>query len=160
MQRNGLRDGFLQIFVHGAVAGVERVRFRRERQIHRRLRQRQVALGRPDEIERLLGGERHRQRAGLGQADIFAGHAHHAPREVERVFARFEHARQPIERRVGIGIAHRFVQRGNEVEMLLAGSCRRAAAFSAARLRGAPRRARAGRPAPGSVPSTSASSVL
>jgi len=38
-----------------------------------------------------------------------------------RGLAGFEHAREPVERGVGIGVADGFVERGDEVEMLLAG---------------------------------------
>src|SRR5208337_2971711 len=41
--------------------------------------------------------------------------------EVEAIFATFDHADEPIESGVGIGIAHGFVERGDEVVVLLAG---------------------------------------
>ena len=59
-----------------------------------RLRQREFTLGR---AQTLIG--RHRfvadhQRRGIGKADILAGHAHHAPREKERIFAALQHPRR------------------------------------------------------------------
>ena len=47
-------------------------------------------------------------------ADLAAG-------QKARVFAAFKHAGKPVKRRVGIASAHRFVQGGNQVVMLLAG---------------------------------------
>src|SRR2546426_12017871 len=44
-----------------------------------------------------------------------------SPREVERVLAPREHARQPVERALDVRAAHRFVEGGDEIEMLLAG---------------------------------------
>src|SRR5437016_14307959 len=79
-----------------------------------------MTFGRAEEIEGVLGGERDGESAGFGEADVFAGHADYAAREIERVFAGFEHAREPVESGVGIGIADRFVQCGDEVVMFLA----------------------------------------
>ena len=80
-----------------------------------------MAFRRAEEIESVLRGEGDGERGRFGEADVFAGHAHHAAREVERVFAGFEHAREPVEGRVGIGVAHGLVQRGDEVVVLFAG---------------------------------------
>jgi hypothetical protein len=60
------------------------------------LRERQVPFGRAEEIEGVFGRERDGERARFGEADIFAGHAHHAAREIKWVFSRFEHAREPV----------------------------------------------------------------
>ena len=53
--------------------------------------------------------------ARIGQADVFPGHADDAPRQVTRVGAAVEHARQPVERGIRVRAAHRFVQRRNLV---------------------------------------------
>src|SRR6266702_8156873 len=74
-----------------------------------------------EKIKRVFGSKGDSERAGIGEADVFTGHAHHAPREIERIFSGFEHAREPVESSVWIGIADRFVQGGDEVVMLLAG---------------------------------------
>ena len=55
---------------------------------------------------------------GSASSDVFHGHPHDAPRDVERVFARFEHPPEPVERRVGIAVAHRLVERGDQVVVL------------------------------------------
>ena len=60
------------------------------------------------------------QRARVGQANIFAGHAHQAARQVAWFRAAIEHAHHPVQRGVGVGTAHAFVQGGNRVVELLA----------------------------------------
>ena len=52
--------------------------------------------------------------------DVFGGEAHQAPRHVERILARLQHAGQPVEAGVGVGVADRLVQRADDVEVLLA----------------------------------------
>ncbi len=121
MERDGIGFGFANVFENRAVAGIERVGFWCKRKIDGGLREGQVTFRRAEEIESVLGGESDGKSAGFGKADIFAGHAHHAAGKVERVFSRFEHAGEPIESGVGIGIADRFVQRGDEIEMFFAG---------------------------------------
>src|SRR5579872_3102620 len=79
-----------------------------------------MAFWRAEKIECI-----HRRKSDLkcgriSEADVFAGHANETAREIERVFSGFEHAREPVESRVGIRVAHGFVQRGDEIEMLLA----------------------------------------
>src|SRR3546814_1006922 len=61
-----------------------------------------------------------RQRARVGQADVFDRHPGQAPGEVVRVAAAVEHAREPVQRSVGVGAAHRLVQRRDLVVELLA----------------------------------------
>ena len=74
----------------------------------------------PDEVDRLLRGHGQHQRLGIGQADVLGREAHQPPRDVERVLARLQHARQPVEAGVRVGVADRLVQRADEVEVLLA----------------------------------------
>ena len=62
-----------------------------------------------------------RQRLRVGVADVLGREAHQPARDVERILAGLEHARQPVERRVGVAVAHRLVQRRDEVVVLLAG---------------------------------------
>jgi hypothetical protein len=63
---------------------------------------------------------RHDQRLGIGVADVLRREPHQSARDVERILAGFEHARHPVDRGVGIAVAHRLVQRGDEVVVLLA----------------------------------------
>ena len=87
------------------------VGFRRDRQIDGGLRQRQIALRNSEKMHGLLGGHGLLERARIGQADVFDGHAHQAPCDVQAVLAGLEHAGQPVEGGIGIARAHRFVQR-------------------------------------------------
>ena len=67
------------------------------------------------------------ERLRIGVADVLGREAHQPPRDVQRILAGLEHARQPVDRRVGIAVAHRLVQRRDQVVVLLAASCRRGA---------------------------------
>src|SRR5882724_10818368 len=80
-----------------------------------------MTFRRAEEVERVFCSEGDGEGPGFGKADVFAGHPNHAAREIERVFARFEHARKPIEGSVGVGVADGFVQRRDEIEVFLAG---------------------------------------
>jgi hypothetical protein len=71
-------------------------------------------------VHRIARGEAQVQRLRRGEADVLDRHAHDAARDVHGVFAGSEHAAQPVERRVGIRVAHALVQRGDEVVVLLA----------------------------------------
>ena len=65
-------------------------------------------------------GTRHRQRAPIGHADILARTNDHPPRYICGVFACLEHAREPVQRRVGLAPAHALVHRGDEVVVRIA----------------------------------------
>ncbi len=73
------------------------IRFRRRGEVDDRLGERQFALGRAQEIIDVLGRKRLAHGLGVGKPDVLVGHAHHAPGDVERVLARFQHAGQPVE---------------------------------------------------------------
>ena len=121
MERHGIGLGFVDVVEDFAVGGVDGVGFGCERKVDGGFGEGEVAFGRTEEIEGVFGRERHGQGVGVGKPDVFAGHAHHAAREVERIFAGFDHAREPIEGGVRIGVAHGFVERGDEIEMLFPG---------------------------------------
>jgi len=121
VERHRLGFGFVNVVDDLAVGGINGVGFWREREIDGGLGEGEMAFGRAQEIESVLGGQGDGESAGFGEADIFAGHADHAAGEIERVFAGFEHAGEPVEGGVGIGVADGFVEGGDEVVMLLAG---------------------------------------
>ena len=121
VQGNGIGFGFLHVVDDFAIGSVNGIGLWSECEIDGGLGEGEMAFGSAKKIESIFCGESDRERAGFGQADVFTGHAHHAAGEIERVFARFDHAREPIERGVGIGIADGLVERGDEIEMLLAG---------------------------------------
>ena len=60
------------------------------------------------------------QRLRIGVADVLGREADQPSRDVQRVLAGFHHARQPVDGGVRIAVAHRLVQRGDEVVVLLA----------------------------------------
>ncbi len=102
MQRDGVRFGFVHVFHDFAISSVNGIGFWRERQIDGGLREREIAFGHAQKIESILGGESDGERAGFGEADVFAGHADQAAGEIERVFAGFEScARTNIKRHRG-----------------------------------------------------------
>ena len=157
------RHRFGRAFLHVGLGLVERdvggVRLRRQRQVERRLGERQLALRRAEEVVRLLGGQRERERPRVGVADVLGREAHEPARDVERILAGVEHARHPVERGVGVGVAQRLVQRRDEVVVLLARSCRRAASC-AARPRGSPPRSPRGAPPAGGASCTASSRMF
>src|SRR5436190_13286143 len=97
------------------------VRLRGGRQIDRRLRQPQLSFRTAEKVVGVLGGEGDGERPRIGEPDILDRHAHQAAREVERIFSSREHAREPIQRAIDIGAAHGFVERGDQVVVLLPG---------------------------------------
>ena len=63
-----------------------------------------------------VGGE---QRLGIGEPDVLAREDDEPARDEARVLARFEHAREPVETRVGIRAADRLDERGDDVVVLV-----------------------------------------
>ena len=121
MQRDGFGGGLFDIVLHVAVRGVERVGFGRYREIDDGLREREIAFRHADEIDGVARGHAEGKRVGIGEADIFDRHAHDAAGDVERIFAGFDHASEPVEGGVGIAVAHGFVQGGDQIVVFFAG---------------------------------------
>ena len=68
----------------------------------------------------VAGGEAEVEGFGGGEADVFDGHADDAAGDVHGVFAGLEHAAEPVEGGVGVGVADALVQGGDDVVVLLA----------------------------------------
>src|SRR2546422_599175 len=102
---------------HGAVAGV---RLGAGGEEGRRLRERDAALGQADEVDGVLGRDRHLERLGLGVAHVLGREDHHPARDEQRVLARLEHAHHPVDRRVRVAAAETLDERGDDVVVLLA----------------------------------------
>ena len=117
----GSRDFLGRGFRGLAVCDVHGIALRRHGKIDRGLGERRVALGHSHEMDGVLCGDRDRQGLRIGVADVLGREAHEPPRDVERVLAGLDHPREPIDGRVGIAVAHRLVQRGNQVVVLFAG---------------------------------------
>src|ERR1700730_4218141 len=120
MQRHRIRFRFAHIFERVSIAYVQRIRFRRQRQIHRHLRQRQISLRRAQKIECIFRCQRHGQCSRLCNPNTPARHPYHSPRQIQGILSALQQPRQPIQRRIRIRIPHRFVQRRNQVVVFLA----------------------------------------
>ncbi len=105
VQGDGIVARGAHVLGNGGVGGVERVALGRGGEVDDGLGEGEAAFGHADEVDRLLRGDADEQRLRIGHADVFAGEADQAAHDVERVFARFEHAREPVERGVGVGAA-------------------------------------------------------
>ncbi len=121
VERHRFLARVLDVVLRRRVGRVHRIRLGREAEIDHRLGQRQITLGRAEKIDGLLGREAQVQRFRRGQADVFDSHADDTAGEIKRVFAGGEHARQPVQSRVGIAVADAFVQRRDQVVVLFAG---------------------------------------
>ena len=79
-----------------------------------------LPFGHADEVRGVFGRDSDGERLRIGVADVLGGEAHQAPRDVERILAGLEHARQPVDGGIRIAVAHRLVQRGDDVVVLFA----------------------------------------
>src|SRR3546814_9294431 len=68
----------------------------------------------------VLGGEALHQRLRIGEADILARKTGESPQDVERLLARDEHPREPIERRLRVRPAQRLMERRDQIVMAVA----------------------------------------
>ena len=121
VQRHGLRRIVARRLLRRAPRRVHLVRFRRRREVDDRLRDRELAFRRAQEVVRVLRRERDRQRARIGEPDVLHRHPHDAARDIEHVLAALDHAREPVERAFDVAAAHGLVERGDHVVVLLAG---------------------------------------
>ena len=127
--------------------------------------------GTAEEVEGVLGGIGDHERLRVGQADVLDRHADDAAGDEEPVLAAVEHAREIVERRVGVGAAHRLVQRRDQIVVARPAPCRRSARGAARSRRAAPAsnispglaarqtssaRVRAARPSPSAMRTSSA----
>ncbi len=78
-----------------------------------------VRLRAAKKIEHIFRRQRLMHRFGIGQADIFHRRAHQTAGDIERLLTARQHARQPVKRCIRIGTADRFMQRRDDVVMLL-----------------------------------------
>ena len=84
------------------------VGLRRQRQIYRRLGERELASGMPTCSTACGRRDRHRERARVGVADVLGGEHHHPADDEPRVLAALEHHRQVVQRRVRVRAARRL----------------------------------------------------
>ena len=119
-QRHRLGQLRKRVLPRAAVSFVQGVGLGREGEVDHRLGQVHRTFRHADEVAGLIGGHGDLQRPRVGKPHVLAGKARHAAGDVERVLAGLQHARQPVHRRVRVGIAHGLVQRGDEVVVFLA----------------------------------------
>ena len=76
-------------------------------------------FGHPDPFNECprRGCQRHRLRVGI--ADVLAGEDREPSDDEPRVFAAFEHARDPVNRSIGVGPPHGFDHRRDRVVVLI-----------------------------------------
>ena len=101
------------------VGGVDRVRLGREGKVDHRLGQRQFALGGAKAFVGLPSLQTDCLRLRVGQADVLDRHAGDASGEEAGVLSPFQHPGEPVKCCVGVAAAHRFVQRRDQVVMLI-----------------------------------------
>ena len=99
---------------------LDRVRLRGQRQVDRRLREREPGLGQAHVLDRLRGGDGDRQRLRIRVPDVLGGEDDHPPRDEARVLAALEHRGEVVERGVGVRPARRLDPRRDVVVVLVA----------------------------------------
>ena len=82
------------------------------REVERRFRQ-------ADVFDCVRGGVRDQQRLRVGEPDVFTCEDHQSTRDEPRVLPRVEHAREPVNARVGVGAADRLDERRHDVVVLV-----------------------------------------
>ena len=88
--------------------------------VHGALAQRDARLRHADGVDDAEGRVRQQQGVGIRQADILGGEDAEPPGDEEGILAAVQHARHPVNRRIGIGPAHALDKGGNDVVMHLA----------------------------------------
>src|SRR6266700_4118985 len=87
----------LNILLNIRICCVQRVGLRRQRQVHNRLRQREIPFWHADKIYGVTGGHAQRKCIWFSETDVLYSHSDNAAGNIERVFAGFEHSSQPIQ---------------------------------------------------------------
>ena len=116
-------DGVLREFLHVgrrlAVSRVDRVALLRAREVDGRLRQRQVALRRARKLNDCMAAMETAR--ACGSAFPMSSEAKRTiRRRCKAALRRLDHAREPVERRVGVGAPHALVERAYQVVVHLA----------------------------------------
>ena len=89
----------------GIEEGKARIALGRGGQVERSLGQVKAPFGHPDIVESLRAGDDDPQGVGVRHTDVFTRKDEHAAKNEARVLASVDHARHPVEGRVGIGAA-------------------------------------------------------
>ena len=108
LQRHGQVAAAPYLFERPLDGHIGSIAFGRCGQVDGRLRQDDPAFGHADPVHRIEAGGGQQQGVGVGIADILRCQDDHPAGDEQRVFAPFDHARQPVNGAVGVAAAHRF----------------------------------------------------
>ena len=92
-----------------------RVGFWRQAHIECSLSQVNAALGIANDLGRLKRGMRHQKRLRVGVANILRSVNHNAASDKLRILPSIDHAREPIDRGIGVTTAHGLDERTDDV---------------------------------------------
>ena len=119
----GRRDGAGLTRPHVGQRGVDgaddRVRLGRQRQVDGGLGQVDARLGHADQLHRLRSGRCGEQRGGICEPHVFGRMHDEATGDEPRVLTGLDHAREVVQRGVGIGSADRLDERADHVVVLV-----------------------------------------
>jgi len=121
VQGHGIGARLGEVLLELTESALQRIGLRREREVHRRLCEREVPLRKTDEVRRLLRGRCDHEGLWIGEADVLAGEDNDAAGDEHRILAGVDHAHQPVESGIGIGAANALDERADRVVMLVAG---------------------------------------
>lgn len=108
MHRHGQAGhaGLAESGVHTAEGAVDARALGGERQRDDGVREVDARFGHANRFARAVGGGAEREQGVVGQADVFGGDDDEPARDVERGFARGEHAGEVVEGGGGVGAAN------------------------------------------------------
>ena len=116
--RRPRRAVLADVLPHLADRALDGVGLRGQREVDRRLGEREPGLRQPDVLDRLGRGDGDRQRLRVGVPDVLRREDDHPPRDEPGVLAALEHRRQVVERRVRVRPA-RGLDPGRDVVVVL-----------------------------------------
>ena len=95
------------------------VALRREREMDHRVREVDRDFRQPDVLDGPGGRVGNEEGLRIGEADVLTREDDEPARDEPRILTRFEHPREPVQARVGIGAANRLDESGDDVVMLV-----------------------------------------
>lgn len=110
---------FLDISFAHAQRIVDLTTFGRSGQVNSRLCDNTIGFGHSDQLNGIECGQCNANCMWIGQANVFAGRSHQTTADVSGIFPACHHSRAPIQCRILVGCANRFVQRRNHIVMLV-----------------------------------------
>src|SRR5581483_1334296 len=111
MKRNRISGGLLNIFRDRSECGIDCIRLWSQREIGHGWRQRELAFGCAEKIVSVASSESDTESLWRCETYVLHRHADNTSGDVQRIFARGEHAPEPVERCVDVAVAHTLMQR-------------------------------------------------